>query len=125
MEKWNIPDSEGNINVPDYLDPLIKTIGNNFGFVIHSDKNMNQAICDIAYKAEQVIKPKWIQCKDQLPEIGVTVLVCLDSQLITCAYRSKKDGINTWELFGDINSVHDVKYQQLIAWQPLPIPFTK
>eukprot|EP01037_Dinobryon_pediforme_P011468 gene11468-11562_t len=52
------------------LNPLIKTIANQFGFVLHADKNMNQAICDIAFKAEQIIAPKWVKVVDQLPPNG-------------------------------------------------------
>lgn len=49
---WNKADSEGTINVPDYLDEMINKVGMQLRFHKHSGKNEAQTICDIVYGLE-------------------------------------------------------------------------
>lgn len=67
-------------------------------------------------------RDKWISVEDRLPEMGVCVLVYIDNGLITCAHRSLKEGINTWELYGDMYAIFDLKYNQVTNWKTLPSP---
>lgn len=52
-KKWNEPDKDGNINVPDYLDALTNKVGFQIRFHTISGKNEIQTICDIVYLAEK------------------------------------------------------------------------
>jgi hypothetical protein len=56
MNNWNKADSEGNINVPDYLDKLVNYVGTQIRFHTISGKNEIQTIVDIVAKAEQFFK---------------------------------------------------------------------
>ncbi len=51
--KWNIADTNGNINVPDYLDPLINKVGTQMRLHTISGKGEVQTICDIVYGVEK------------------------------------------------------------------------
>lgn len=53
MENWNKADKDGNIDVPDYLMPLLDKIGMQLRLHTISGKNEIQTVCDIVYLAEK------------------------------------------------------------------------
>ena len=70
VKNWNVADDLGIIHIPDYLDKLATSVGNNFGFVLHSG-NVNQAVCDIVYKAETVFNVENTHYKEYRSEFGM------------------------------------------------------
>ena len=53
MENWNKAGRDGNIDVPDYLMPLLDKIGMQLRLHTISVKNEIQTVCDIVYLAEK------------------------------------------------------------------------
>ena len=53
MENWNKADQDGNIDVPDYLMPLLNKVGTQLRLHTISGKNEIQTMCDIVYLAEK------------------------------------------------------------------------
>lgn len=72
--------------------------------------------------AEAEAESKWVACSDRMPDRGVCVLVFISNGVITCAHTSVKSNSKTWQLYGDMQSIFDVKYQEVTHWQPLPPP---
>lgn len=68
----------------------------------------------------------WISVNDELPELGLGVLVAIDTGSITVAYRSNKTSPGysreyAWQLFGhrdDNFGITDAN--QITHWMPLP-----
>ena len=58
MKEWNIADKDGNISVPDELDPLLNKLGFQIRFHTISGKNEIQTICDMVYIADKFYKEK-------------------------------------------------------------------
>lgn len=54
--KWNEPDENGIIHVPDELDPLINNVANQLRFHAISGKSEAQTICDIVFLAERFFR---------------------------------------------------------------------
>ena len=48
MENWNKADKDGNIDVPDYLMPLLDKIGMQLRLHTISGKNEIQTVCDLS-----------------------------------------------------------------------------
>lgn len=53
MENWNKADKDGNIDVPDYLMPLLNKVGIQLRLHTISGKNEIQTACDIVCLAEK------------------------------------------------------------------------
>jgi len=53
MSNWNVVDENGQIAVPDYLDPLVNKIGFQINFHKYSGLGEGEAICNIAAFAEE------------------------------------------------------------------------
>jgi hypothetical protein len=60
IKDWTKVDEEGNINVPDYLDPLIHKFEIQMRSYKHKGKNEVQTICDMVYLAEEFFNEKRI-----------------------------------------------------------------
>jgi hypothetical protein len=67
-----------------------------------------------------VDQPKWINVNDRMPIRNQGVLVHLTNGLITCAYRCVIKGIRSWQLYGPVQDICDLKQEQVTHWQPLP-----
>lgn len=65
---------------------------------------------------------EWISVKDRLPEEGLAVLVCLTSEFITVAYRSRENLKKIWQLYGPVSDILDLKNESVNYWAPLPEP---
>lgn len=52
-EGWNKADENGNVDVPDHLDPLVNYVGTQIRFHTISGKNEAQTVVDIVHKAER------------------------------------------------------------------------
>lgn len=52
LADWSIPNGDI-ISVPDELDPLIKSVSMQIGFLMHSGKGTNKTICDIVWRAHK------------------------------------------------------------------------
>lgn len=53
IKQWNKADKDGIISIPDYLDPLVNSVGMQLRFHKISGKNEVQTVADIVYKAEE------------------------------------------------------------------------
>jgi hypothetical protein len=71
MKDWTTPDAEGNIHVPDAYDKLVNSIGIQMNFVLLSDKNPIQAVCDITSIAEKFFVDRIKHILLQKIEVGV------------------------------------------------------
>jgi len=86
----------------------------------HTEKDVTRLLSLPSVQPE----PKWIPCKDRLPERGNEVLVCYDFK----GHRFVLTGV----LYGD-GSFHGYddeyltpegrKYRKAVAWMPLPEPY--
>jgi hypothetical protein len=52
-ENWSIPDKDGNINIPDELDPLFNKLGFQLRFHTISGKNEIATIASMCYIAQK------------------------------------------------------------------------
>lgn len=77
-----------------------------------------------AQKVEVKVYPDWIDIDLKRPELGVAVLICLKSDLVTIGYRAPKNGSVFWQLYGPIEDIIDLKEDSLKCWMPLPEPPT-
>ena len=85
ITNWNTADKNGNINVPDYLDPAINKVGTQLRFHTISGKNEIQTICDIVKQMEGFFKDHY-SSKNELiiPDVSVSYLVdYFDDNFIT------------------------------------------
>ena len=91
----------------------------------HAEFLYTDEICKVLNELPSVQpEPKWIPCKDRLPERGNEVLVCYDFK----GHRFVLTGV----LYGD-GSFHGYddeyltpegrKYRKAVAWMPLPEPY--
>lgn len=62
----------------------------------------------------------WIDIKDDKPELGKGVLICLKSGLITVGYRKLINSTFYWQVFGEINNIVDMKNDEVTHWMFLP-----
>lgn len=65
MENWNKADKDGNIDVPDYLMPLLNKVGTQLRLHTISGKNEIQTVCDIVYLAEKFFTELTINNKNK------------------------------------------------------------
>ncbi|WP_286777097.1 DUF551 domain-containing protein [Sphingobacterium sp. UBA2074] len=64
----------------------------------------------------------WIPVNEEIPELGLCVLVALKSGLMTVAYLKDINGKKAWQLYGPIQDYFDLKTESVTDWQYLPKP---
>lgn len=75
----------------------------------------------IVEQAEAEYNNGWIPCSEKLPEDGENVLLCINGYEIQTGYRTNtRDG----ECFYMHKSEDYATLGDVIAWQPLPEPYT-
>lgn len=81
-----------------------------------------EIISDIAIRYNELCN-EWVSVDERLPEIGIGIILHLDSGYIGTGYRSKSENnYNIWYLFQeDLNFEND----KLTHWMPLPTPPNK
>lgn len=69
-----------------------------------------------------MIGNQWIDVKMKDPELGIGVILHLNSGFITVGYRGRDDNGNYWwQLFGDIGFAAD-QNDYVTHWMFLPTP---
>lgn len=65
-------------------------------------------------------RPEWIPVTERLPEEGLTVLILAESGNIEFGQRDE----NKWEWLAESIADYWTEAEEVIAWQPLPEPYT-
>lgn len=74
---------------------------------------------EMAIKALEQDRPKWIPCSERLPEEGLTVLICAEGGEIEFGQLTEYG----WEWLAESMSDYWTEAEEVIAWQPLPEPY--
>jgi hypothetical protein len=70
---------------------------------------------DISIQLAKEYNNGWILCSERLPETHENVLICQSDGYVNVGWYSLNE-------FKDMNSI---SYKDVIAWQPLPAPYTE
>ncbi len=93
---------------------------------VNCDTNRCSHVCKYCHEAiNMAIKalgqePKWIPVTERLPEEGLTVLILAESGNIEFGQRDE----NKWEWLAESIADYWTEAEEVIAWQPLPEPYT-
>lgn len=87
-----------------------------------SDEDIDMAITAL----EKQINGGWIPCSERLPEDlndkNIDCFLVTDGFLIWMAYYNSEIG---WQFAECTNSRNKIDWTEIIAWQPLPQPYTE
>lgn len=82
------------------------------------DNGIKRAL-SIVQEVSEEYNNGWIPCSERLPDVEADVLLSLRSLDICTGFRANTEGC--FYIDGDTY----VEYENIIAWQPLPEPYTE
>jgi hypothetical protein len=105
VPNWTEPDKDGNINIPDELDPLFNKLGMQMRFHTISGKNELQTVVDMTYIADKFYSEK-IKAIDEL----VSEKINTQQEIINSQQEEIKDLTETNNKFHSrINEDREIK----------------
>lgn len=72
VPNWTEPDKDGNVNIPDELDPLFNKLGMQMRFHTISGKNEAQTVVDMTYLADKFYSEKINTLKEEIKDLTET-----------------------------------------------------